>query len=40
MVDRDARMAVSYVMNQMLDPDRTGDYRAIGIVAAAYEGLT
>ena len=39
MVDLDARMTVSYVMNQMLDPDGTGDYRAIGIVAAAYEGL-
>jgi CubicO group peptidase (beta-lactamase class C family) len=38
MVDLDARMAVSYVMNQMLDQDQ-GDYRALGIVIAAYEGL-
>jgi CubicO group peptidase (beta-lactamase class C family) len=35
MVDLDARMSVSYVMNQMLD----GDYRGLGIVMAAYEGL-
>jgi hypothetical protein len=28
-------MSVSYVMNQMLD----GDYRGLGIVMAAYEGL-
>jgi hypothetical protein len=37
-VDLDARMTVSYVMNQMLDQD-LGDYRALGIVIAAYEGL-
>jgi hypothetical protein len=29
---------VSYVMNQMLDQG-VGDYRALGIVVAAYEGL-
>ena len=38
-VDLDARMTVSYVMNQMLDQG-LGDYRALGIVAAAYEGLS
>jgi CubicO group peptidase (beta-lactamase class C family) len=37
-VDLDARMTVSYVMNQMLDQGE-GDYRALGIVIAAYEGL-
>ncbi|HLK79784.1 MAG TPA: serine hydrolase domain-containing protein [Streptosporangiaceae bacterium] len=39
MVDLDARMTVSYVMNQMLDQG-TGDYRALGIVMAAYQGLS
>ena len=38
MADLDARMTVSYVMNQMLDQD-LGDYRSLGIVMAAYEGL-
>ena len=38
MVDLDARMTVSYVMNQMLDQS-LGDYRGLGIVMAAYEGL-
>jgi CubicO group peptidase (beta-lactamase class C family) len=38
MVDLDARMTVSYVMNQMLD-QALGDYRGLGIVMAAYEGL-
>jgi CubicO group peptidase (beta-lactamase class C family) len=38
MVDLDARMTVSYVMNQMLD-QALGDYRGLGIVTAAYEGL-
>jgi CubicO group peptidase (beta-lactamase class C family) len=38
MVDLDARMAVSYVMNQMLDQGQ-GGYRGLGIVMAAYEGL-
>ena len=37
-VDLDARMAVSYVMNQMLDQSE-GSYRGLGIVIAAYEGL-
>jgi hypothetical protein len=31
-------MTVSYVMNQMLDQG-VGDYRALSIVVAAYEGL-
>jgi CubicO group peptidase (beta-lactamase class C family) len=38
MVDLDARMTVSYVMNQMLDQS-LGDYRGLGIVMVAYEGL-
>jgi CubicO group peptidase (beta-lactamase class C family) len=38
MVDPDARMTVSYVMNQMLDQGQ-GDYRGLGIVMAAYQGL-
>jgi len=38
MVNLDARMTVSYVMNQMLD-QRQGDYRGLEIVMAAYEGL-
>ena len=38
MVDLDARMTVSYVMNQMLDQG-LGDYRGLGIVVAAYEGM-
>ena len=38
MIDLGARMAVSYVMNQMLDHS-DGAYRGLGIVIAAYEGL-
>jgi CubicO group peptidase (beta-lactamase class C family) len=38
MVDLDARMSVAYAMNQMLD-ERAGDYRALAVVIAAYEGL-
>jgi CubicO group peptidase (beta-lactamase class C family) len=38
LIDPEARMTVSYVMNQMLDQG-VGDYRALGIVVAAYEGL-
>jgi CubicO group peptidase (beta-lactamase class C family) len=38
LVDLDARMSVSYVMNQMLDGG-LGDVRGLGIVIAAYEGL-
>lgn len=38
LVDLDARMAVSYVMNQMLDQSE-GSYRGLSIVLAAYEGL-
>jgi CubicO group peptidase (beta-lactamase class C family) len=40
LIDLDARMTVSYVMNQMLDQGRHGDGRAIGIVLAAYEGIS
>jgi CubicO group peptidase (beta-lactamase class C family) len=39
MIDLDARMTVSYVMNQMLDSGTLGDDRGLGIVLAAYEGL-
>ena len=39
MVDLDARMTVPYVMNQMLDQG-AGGYRGLGIVMAAYEGLS
>ena len=39
-VNLDARMTVSYVMNQMLDQGRMGDGRAFGIVVAAYDGLS
>jgi CubicO group peptidase (beta-lactamase class C family) len=35
MVDLDRGMSVAYVMNQMLQPD----YRGLGIVLAAYDGL-
>ncbi len=38
MVDPDSRMAVAYVMNQMLDRGQD-DYRGLGIVMAAYDGL-
>jgi CubicO group peptidase (beta-lactamase class C family) len=39
-VDLDARMTVSYVMNQMLDQGGMGDGRALSIVMAAYDGLS
>ena len=39
MVDLDAHMSVAYVMNQMLQPPGAGDYRGLGIVLAAYDGL-
>ena len=39
-VDLDARMTVSYVMNQMLDQSGMGDGRAFDIVVAAYDGLS
>ncbi|MGH3392621.1 MAG: serine hydrolase domain-containing protein, partial [Actinomadura sp.] len=39
-VDLDARMTVSYMMNQMLDQGTLGDSRGIGIALAAYDGLT
>jgi CubicO group peptidase (beta-lactamase class C family) len=38
MIDLDAHLTVSYVMNQMLDQS-LGDYRGLEIVMAAYEGL-
>jgi CubicO group peptidase (beta-lactamase class C family) len=38
-VDLDARMTIAYVMNQMLDPGARSDYRAFGIVTAAYDAL-
>jgi CubicO group peptidase (beta-lactamase class C family) len=38
-VDLDARMTVSYMMNQMLDQGTLGDTRGLGIVLAAYDGL-
>jgi CubicO group peptidase (beta-lactamase class C family) len=38
MVDLDARMTVSYVTTQMLDQG-LGDYRGLGIVMAAYDGV-
>jgi hypothetical protein len=34
--DLDRRMSVAYVMNQVLEP---GDYRALGIVMAAYDAV-
>jgi CubicO group peptidase (beta-lactamase class C family) len=37
-IDLDARMVASYVMNQMLDQSE-GGYRGLGIALAAYEGL-
>jgi len=40
LVDLDARMTVSYVMNQMLDQGTLGDDRALIIMLAAYEGLS
>ena len=39
MVDLDARLAVAYVMNQMLDHGTLSDDRGLEIVFAAYEGL-
>jgi CubicO group peptidase (beta-lactamase class C family) len=39
-VDLDARMAVAYVMNRMVDEGGLGDERALGIVLAAYDGLS
>ncbi len=39
MIDLDARMTVSYVMNQMLDQSMLGDDRVLLIVLAAGEGL-
>lgn len=38
-VDLDARMTVSYVMNQMLQQGPMGDNRGLALVLAAYEGL-
>lgn len=39
LVDLDARMAVAYVMNQMLTEGGGGYHRALAIVMAAYEGI-
>ncbi|MGW0823241.1 serine hydrolase domain-containing protein [Streptomyces sp. NPDC002845] len=39
-VDLDARMAVSYVMNQMIDEGGLGDERGFLLLAAVYEGLS
>lgn len=39
LVDLEARMTVSYVMNQMLEEGLLGDQRGMGIVMAAYSGL-
>jgi len=38
MIDLDAHLTVSYVMNRMLDRGLE-DYRGLEIVMAAYEGL-
>ncbi|MGI5169612.1 serine hydrolase domain-containing protein [Spirillospora sp. CA-253888] len=38
-VDLDARMCVSYVMNRMVSPGTLGDDRGIGIVLAAYVSM-
>lgn len=40
LVDLDARMAVAYMMNQMIDDGGLGDDRAFMILAAVYEGLS
>jgi CubicO group peptidase (beta-lactamase class C family) len=39
MIDPDARMAVAYVMNRMLDPRVRGDERGLSIIMAAYDGI-
>jgi hypothetical protein len=39
MVDLDAGLTVSYVMNQMLEMGGLGDHRGLGIVLAACDGL-
>ena len=38
-IDFDKRMAVSYVMNQMIEQGPLGDDRGLSIVMAAYGGL-
>jgi CubicO group peptidase (beta-lactamase class C family) len=38
-VDFESRMAVAYVMNQMLTEGGGGYHRALGVVMAAYEGV-
>lgn len=38
LIDRDARMTVSYAMNRMA-VDQTGDLRGIGLIFAAYQAL-
>jgi CubicO group peptidase (beta-lactamase class C family) len=39
LADLSRRMSVAYVMNQMLEPRGAGDYRALGIVMAAYDAV-
>lgn len=39
LVDLDARMAVAYVMNQMVEQGPMGDDRGLAIVMAAYASL-
>ena len=39
LADLTRRMTVAYVMNQMLEPHGEGDYRALGIVMAAYDAV-
>ena len=40
LVDPDTRLTVAYVMNRMLEQGPLGDDRALGMVMAAYSGLT
>ena len=38
LIDQDARLCISYVMNRM-EPGTTGDVRGLGLVMAAYQSL-
>ena len=38
LIDQDARLCVSYVMNRM-EPGTTGDVRGLSLVMAAYQSL-
>jgi hypothetical protein len=40
MADFDNHMAVSYVMNQMLEEGPLGDDRGLSVVMAAYSGVS